>query len=470
MNTSIQDSVLIVDADAQSSFDLCRHVEGGGFRALAAHDWEAGMQSLGDPSIRVLLLDDDTRLGQGRRLLDGIRQIRPDLDLVLMVPRGRIRSVVEAMKTGASDCLTKPVEGPQLIQTVKQCMRNRELESEIQDLRGQLDRRRGLDGIIGNSLELLQAASLARKVADYPVSVMICGESGTGKELFAGAIHRLSGRHAGPFVAVDCAAWPVDLVESELFGYERGAFTGAENAKPGRLELADGGTLFIDEVGNLPASLQIKLLRVLQQRRYSRLGSNQERPVDVRLICATNVGLKEAIADGSFREDLYHRLNEFSITLPPLRRRGDDVELLAHFFLHRYGAQFGKKAEGFSVEAMAKLLAYPWPGNIRQLHNAVKQAVILSSGCVESSCLPREITDYDPKRAPRPSGGLPAPFRMPDGIQPLWDARQSVAAQLERQAILEALRRHRWNRIRTAEALGIHVKTLGRKIREQGIQ
>jgi DNA-binding NtrC family response regulator len=432
------------------------------------------MQRLGDPSVKVMLLDDATRLTQ-RAALPGIRQLRPDVDVVLMVPKGRISSVVEAMRLGAQDCLCKPVEEPQLMLTVENCLRAQKLEDQIEALRVELGSKSGLDGIIGSSPGLQRALGLLRRVAAFPVSVLIQGESGTGKDLFAQAIHACSARRDGPFVAVDCSAFPAELMESELFGYVRGAFTGAEDSKPGRLEMADKGTLFIDEVGNLPASVQVKLLRVLQERRICRVGSGEALPVDLRLVAASNVNLRSLINEGRFREDLYHRINEFAIELPPLRERGEDVELLARYFLHRFNQDFSKSVLGFSEAALVRLRSYPWPGNIRQLQNAVKRAVVLSTERVEEAALPGEILSWTPG-PPDAEAGEPAQarengpdFQMPEGILPLWDARAKVSAQLERQCIEQALLSNRWNRSKAADALGIHLKTLCRKIREQGI-
>jgi DNA-binding NtrC family response regulator len=467
----MSESILIVDQDIQSSFHLSRQVAKAGYQALCAQDLGEGMQRLGDPSVKVMLLDDATRLTQ-RAALPGIRQLRPDVDVVLMVPKGRISSVVEAMRLGAQDCLCKPVEEPQLMLTVENCLRNQKLEDQIEALRVELGSKSGLDGIIGSSHGLQRALGLLRRVAAFPVSVLIQGESGTGKDLFAQAIHACSGRRDFPFVAVDCSAFPAELMESELFGYVRGAFTGAEESKPGRLELADKGTLFIDEVGNLPASVQVKLLRVLQERRICRIGSGEAVPVDLRLVAASNVNLRGLISEGRFREDLYHRINEFGIELPPLRERGEDVELLARFFLHRYNQDFSKSVLGFSDAALARLRAYPWPGNIRQLQNAVKRAVVLSQERVEEEALPAEILGWAPERQGEEFQAAQDPgpeFEMPEGILPLWDARAQVSAQLERHCIEQALLSHRWNRSTAAEALGIHLKTLCRKIREQGI-
>jgi transcriptional regulator with PAS, ATPase and Fis domain len=326
----------------------------------------------------------------------------------------------------------------------------------------------GLDRIIGKSPELMRCISLARRVAEFPVNVLIIGDSGTGKELFADAIHRLSGRRAGPFVAVDCASYPAELVESELFGYVRGAFTGAIRDKPGRIELAEGGTLFIDEIGNLSPAVQVKLLRVLQERRICRLGTNEGRPVDLRLICATNVNLGDAIAAGRFRADLYHRINEFFLMLPPLRDRGDDIGILANFFLYRFNRQFSKEIPGFDDAALARLNAYPWPGNIRELQSAVKHSVVLSQGRIGVSALPEEVACF--RAAPQDASAEQNPdFLMPEGVLPLWDARSLVAREVEKRSIHEALVNFRYDRARTAEALGIHPKTLGRKIKEQGI-
>jgi transcriptional regulator with PAS, ATPase and Fis domain len=334
-----------------------------------------------------------------------------------------------------------------------------------------LERDRGVDRILGTSLGVRRAIEMLKRVSSFPVSVLLLGESGTGKELFAEALHHLSPRRSGPFVAVDCAAIPADLVEAELFGHVKGAFTGALDARAGRLEEANGGTLFLDEIGNLPPSTQMKLLRVLQERQLFRLGGREALPLDIRLVAATNVNLRRAINDGSFREDLYHRLAEFTVALPPLRERGEDIELLARFFLHRFNHRFRRSVKGFSEAALLRLKGHRWPGNVRELQSAVKQAVILANEVVDLEHLPAGLTDDLPPVAAVPAGAarVVAAFKMPEGIMPLWAVGQAIAGEVEKRAIEDALARSNGDKARAAQLLAIHFKTLYRKMKEYQI-
>lgn len=464
--------VLVVDQDPQETFALCQSLQGAGFVPRLASDEAATFEALLDPSLRLVLMDDATRRSFKRNLLAYLKRDRPDLDVALMVRRGDVASVVEGMRLGAGDCLVKPVEEEQLLQSLRSLQQARALEREIDDLRVRLERERGVDRILGTSLGMRRAVEMLKRVATFPVSVLLLGESGTGKELFAEALHQLSPRGQGPFVAVDCAAIPAELVESELFGHVKGAFTGAQEARPGRLEEANGGTLFLDEIGNLPPNTQMKLLRVLQERQLFRLGGRDPLPLDIRLVAATNVNLRRAITDGSFREDLYHRLAEFTVSLPPLRERGDDIELLARFFLHRFNHRFRRAVKGFSEAAMVRLRTHRWPGNVRELQSAIKQSVILAGDFIEAEHLPAVLGS-----APPASGALPAAdpgkalpsFKMPDGIMPLWAVGQAIAGEVEKRAIEDALAKANWDKAKAAQLLSIHFKTLYRKMKEYQI-
>ena len=467
--------ILSVDQDPKTNFAMVKALETWGYETLVASNVDEALEILKEEKIKLVFLDDSTRTVDKLDGLVTIRDKRPDVSVVMMVQRRRISAVVECMRLGAQDCLTKPIADEQLQQTVENCFKALRLEHELEDLRKQVERRRGLDRIIGNSVALRRATEMVRRVAGHPISVLINGDSGTGKELFAEAIHQLSPRAQGPFISVDCASFPSDLVESELFGYYKGAFTGATENKPGRFELADGGTLFLDEIGNLSLNVQKKLLRVLQERKVARLGSKHLQSIDVRIVAATNVNLKDAIIRGEFREDLYHRLNEFSVRLPPLRERNDDVELLARFFLHRFNNQFSRSITGFSREAMDRIRQYPWPGNVRELHNCIKRAAVLSEDRIELEDLPADLMDY---RLPEPEkemgiGSVPASdqlaFHMPEGILPLWDAAQMVIQEVERKYIQKALLLAHWNKMKAAKLLNIHFKTLYQKMREYQI-
>jgi DNA-binding NtrC family response regulator len=467
-------TVLVLSQDLDQAFSLCKEVEGRGLRAVSLQDPKEALKALKDPAVRLVLVDDSLLAEAESNLLLRFRDLRPDVFMVLLVARAGTQSVVAGMRNGVKDCLIKPVEPEQVQRTVENCLREQDLLFDTEKLRNQIEQQHALERIVGNSPELLRAIDMVRRVADYPVSVLITGESGTGKELIAEAIHQRSIRRGGPFVAVDCASFPAELVESELFGYQKGSFTGAAETKPGRFELAHGGTLLLDEIGNLPSNVQMKLLRVLQTRRISRIGSTHSQPIDVRLVSATNTNLREAITKGLFREDLYHRINEFSVHLPAVRERGEDLSLLALFFLHRFNAQFNLEVKGFAIETLDLIRRYPWPGNVRQLQNAIKHAVILCGGVVEPSHLPSEVREHVPQEPELASGPAlsprPALFSMPEGILPLWAASQGIIAEVEKRYIQEALMQMHWNKLKAAKILGIHFKTLYKKMKEYQIE
>jgi DNA-binding NtrC family response regulator len=461
--------VLVVEQDPKDAYHLIRFLQDAGRRPKLENEEDLLVQACTDPALKVVLLDDTARRGFRHNLLAHLKRDRPDVDVILMVRRGDVASVVEGMRLGAADCLVKPVEEQQLGQSMASMQEARALENEIDALRGRLENERGLERILGTSLGMRRAVEMVRRVASYPVSVLILGESGTGKELFAEALHHLSGRSQGPFVAVDCGAIPAELVEAELFGHVRGAFTGAQEGRPGRLEEANGGTLFLDEIGNLPAPTQMKLLRVLQERIVYRLGARESVPLDVRLVTATNNNLRDSIRQGTFREDLYHRIAEFTIQLPTLRERGDDIELLSRYFLHRYNRSFRRDVKGFSDEAMAKLKAHRWPGNVRELQSAIKRAVILAGGTIQAEHLPADLGGPVTALPAKPAPVVLASYHLPDGVVPLWAVGQSVAEEVEKKAIEEALARTSWDKSKAAELLDIHFKTLYRKIKEYQI-
>ena len=462
--------ILIVEQEPRDAFTLTRHLQRAGRRSRLEHEEEAVLRACADPDLRLVLLDDATRRTLKRNLIATLRQERPDVDIVLLVRRGDIASVVEGMRLGAGDCLVKPVEEQQLTQSVAALQQSRALENEIDALRGRLENERGVERILGASLGMRRAVEMTKRVASYPVSVLLLGESGTGKELFAEALHHLSPRCQGPFVAVDCAAIPADLVESELFGHVRGAFTGAQDARQGRLEEANGGTLFLDEIGNLSAPTQMKLLRVLQERVVYRLGARECVPLDVRLVAATNNNLRDSIRQGTFREDLYHRLAEFPIQLPPLRDRGDDIELLARYFLHRFNRRFRRDVQGFDAAALAKLRRHRWPGNVRELQSAIKRAVIMAGQTIAADHLPVSL-DEEALAGPSSHAQHEAPpsYHLPDGVVPLWAVGQSIAGEVEKKAIEEALARTHGDKAKAADLLDIHFKTLYRKMKEYQI-
>ena len=316
----------------------------------------------------------------GIALLKQVRELRPEVEVVMITGHGSVEKAVEAMRLGAYDFIQKPLDSAALLKTVAKALEKQRLASENRQLRHQLQQRRGVDALIGDSPAMRAVKQLIRQIAPTDVNVLIQGESGTGKEIVADALHRFSDRRDRPLLKISCAAIPETLLESELFGHERGAFTGANTARPGKFELADGGTLLLDEIAEMSPQLQAKLLRVLQDGTFQRLGGTQEIRVNVRLLCATHADIPKAIEEGKFRHDLYYRINTVQIVLPPLRERREDVPLLAGHFLRRFAADMGKDVRTIAPQALEQLLAHTWPGNVRELEHVIQRAVALAGG------------------------------------------------------------------------------------------
>jgi DNA-binding NtrC family response regulator len=381
--------------------------------------------------------------GDGLQVLRWWTENMPETPVIMITAFGTIASAVEAMKLGAVDYLGKPLSGPdELRLLVRKALDQRQLAGSLQFLREEEASRFSCDDMIGEDPRMQRVLELARRVAPTDTTVLITGESGTGKELIARCIHANSHRAEKIFVAVNCAALSPSLIESELFGHEKGAFTGAAGQHIGRFERAHGGTLFLDEIGELDGNLQAKLLRVLQERTFERVGGSREIAVDVRVFAATNRNLKQSVADGRFREDLYYRLNTFPIEVPPLRDRPADIPKLAHFFLERAARNLGKPHLALTPEAEEVLLAYAWPGNVRELENTMERVAILCDEAVEPDDLP--VTRSGP-------------------------ARPVLFKDIERQAIEDALRANDGNRTRTARQLGISLRTLQYRLKEYGL-
>jgi two-component system response regulator HydG len=383
----------------------------------------------------------------GLALTRALREESPDTPVIIITGEGTIDAAVEAVREGVFDFVEKPLDPARLKVILQRALEKRETEHEMQVLRrrlGQVDAGRGL---IGQSPAMRRVMDLVEKVAPSKASVVIGGQSGTGKEMVARAVHQLSPRRDKAFIAINCSAIPAGLMESEMFGHERGAFTGADQRRLGAWELADGGTLFLDEIGDLPVELQAKFLRVLEDERLRRLGGKSEIHVDVRVISATNRDLKEEIKAGRFREDLFFRLNVFQIPLSPLKERRDDIPLLVQHFIDRFGREGGKKLAGVTPQAMKILCEYGWPGNIRELRNTLERAVILcGGGIIDVEHLPAELAV---------GGGESAYLKLPFGL-PL--------REVEKEYILSSLGRMQNNKARTAQALGISEKTLYNKL------
>jgi len=383
-----------------------------------------------------------------------------------MTAYGSVEEAVTAMKEGAFDFIQKPVELDHLKLLLERAARQQELLRENLLLREEYAERYGFPRIVGESPAMKAASQMTQRVAATESTVLLLGESGSGKELFARAIHHLSPRAEQPFVALNCAAIPEGLVENELFGHERGAYTGAGARKMGKLELAHRGTLFLDEIGELPLAIQSKLLRVLEERRFERVGGTQEIEANVRIITATNKNLHAAVADKTFREDLYFRISAVPITVPPLRERGDDVLLLAEYFLERFRREFRKPLLKLTEDARARLRSYAWPGNVRELQNAIERAAILSNGA-ELDTAALQLPATRPTAEELPEGMLEDQFLW-EG--PLEEVSQRAVAHVERFKIQNALRESKWNKTRAAEKLGVSYKTLLTKIRGLGLE
>ncbi len=370
--------VLVVDDDQAVREALSRTLDKLGYEVALAADGQAGLDRLRQEDVHILLADLKMPKLSGQELLKAAKAIAPDVEVIVITGHGTVEDAVEAMKEGAYDFITKPFKRVQLEKTIKKAAEKQALVLQNRALQQRLDELQGTDQIIGNSPAIRQTLELVNQVAPSAATVLIQGESGTGKELIANAIHHGSPRRDRPFIKVNCAALPETLLESELFGYERGAFTGAVARKAGRFELADGGTLFMDEIGDLSPATQAKLLRVLQEGEFERLGGTRTLKVDVRLVGATNADLVARVREKRFREDLFYRLNVITIQIPSLRDRREDIPLLAQHFLSRFAARNAKDITGFTDEALDLLQTYAWPGNVRELENVIERAVVLT--------------------------------------------------------------------------------------------
>jgi len=398
----------------------------------------------------------------GMEVLRRARNFDPQLPVVMLTGYASVETAVAAVKAGAFDYLSKSFSNDQLRLTVERALTRRRLELENRHLREQLRGAFGFENVVGRSVALQQVLELVRKASRSDTNILILGESGTGKELVARAIHANSPRAAQPFVPVDCASLPENLLESELFGYEKGAFTGAIAAKQGLMEAAHRGTLFLDELGELPVALQVKLLRALQERQIRHIGSTRQIDIDVRLVSATNRDLRALVAGGKFREDLYYRVNVIDIALPPLRERVGDIELLATFFLRKYGERSGATVKGFEPEATIALETYSWPGNVRELQNVIERACALAEGeMITLAELPQHLRTR--------AASVPSPTDSA-GKLTLKEAKERWIGQLEAAYVADLLKQQRGNVSEAARRAGVDRKTLHRLLNKHGIR
>jgi DNA-binding NtrC family response regulator len=461
--------VLIVDDEPDMVENYTRILRRAGYRCLATTDPQRALGLLEAERPDVLLTDLKIPELDGMELLRRARALDPGLPVIVVTAFGSIESAVAAVKEGAFDYLPKTFSVDQLTLAVERALRHRRLHVENRNLREQLQETLGLENVVGRSPAMAQVFELVRKAARSEANILILGESGTGKELIARAVHANSGRAAQPFVPVDCASLPEHLLESELFGHEKGAFTGAVRSKPGLIETARGGTVFLDEIGDIAVGLQVKLLRALQERQIRRVGGTSLIDVDVRVVSATNRDLVETMRRGQFREELYYRINVIEIRLPPLRDRAGDVKLLAHAFLKRYGQG---RMEGFADDAMSTLEAYAWPGNVRELQNVVERACALAEGSmVTRRDLPQHVAQGAHRVASGASNAVPQDLAGAVGPNtPLTEARERWLAVLEATYLRDLLARHDGNVSAAAKTAGIDRKTFHRLINKHRLK
>ena len=454
--------ILLVEDKESLRHALRLTLEHAGYTVAEAADARAAAAEVGRAPFRLVLTDLRMPGGSGLDVLRAARTHDPDVPVVLMTAYGSIDEAVQAMKDGAHDFLQKPVDSNHLLLLVRRALEQSRLRTENILLREEWSRRYGFPRIIGESDAIKRAVAETQRVASTNANVLLLGESGTGKELFARAVHHLSPRRDQPFVAINCAAIPETLIESELFGHERGAFTGATERRPGKFELASGGTVFLDEIGELPLTAQGKLLRAIEEKIVDRIGGRVPIPVDVRIVAATNRELQRAAEAGEFRRDLYFRLAVFPVEIPPLRVRGDDVTLLARHFAAQFGREMRKREATLSDDALAALRAHDWPGNVRELENAVERACILADAPTLEARdfnLPTHRDDADHAERETASAAF-------DLSGTLAEAAERAARGIERRKIALALRAHNGNKTRAAADLGVSYKTLLTKIKD----
>ncbi len=446
-------SILVVDDEPPQLELIGGFLKKQGFEVTLAESGEKALQRFRREFFDLVLTDQRMPNLSGLDLLKAVRAVNPETPVIVVTAYGSIETAVSAIKAGATDYLTKPLNLDELLHRIEKVREHHRLVLENRDLREELGERHRIEGIIGESGRMLEVFSLVRRVAPSEATVLIRGESGTGKELIAKAIHFASPRSSGPLVKVNCAALPETLLESELFGHEKGAFTGALATRKGRFEVASGGTLFLDEIGDLPTHLQAKLLRVLQEREFERVGSSLPISVDVRILAATHRDLERLLKAGQFRDDLYYRLNVVTIVLPPLRERRQDLPLFMDHLLRVFAEKNGKKIRGFTSEAREALLRYDYPGNVRELENIIERASVITRGDVIGRAdLPISIQEPEVEESSSKTD-LPV-----------------VVERLERRLIREALDRSGGVQTRAAEQLGITERALRYKLKKYGFQ
>ncbi len=455
MTASAKPHILLVEDDQAGRETLAEWIERQGWEPIAVRDGDEALQHMHD-GVAVIVTDLKMPRTDGMELLRRATQQAPHASVIMISGHGTIETAVEALKEGAFDFLTKPVNLQELYHRITRALERRTMAADIAELHRQLRERHGVDDMVGQSTAMRQLFEKIRLVADTNSTVLIIGESGTGKELVARTLHELSSRKPRPFVAVNCAAIPESLIESEIFGHEKGAFTGALERRTGCFELAEGGTLLLDEIGEMPVATQAKLLRVLEDRKLRRLGSKTETSIDVRVLAATNKVPEEAVASGQLRNDLYYRLNVFNIHMPPLRDHKDDLPALVQFLLQDMNSKHNRSVSGVTDDVSKAFQNYAWPGNVRELRNTLERAVILcESRIVEPKHLPPGFGSVIPRAPVQEANGI----RLGVG---------TTVEEAEKLLILKTLESTNNNKTRAAEILGISLKTLHNKLKEYG--
>jgi len=452
---SVKGRIVVIDDEVNAAAALETLLKEDGYEVARAHDAQTGLQELERVEPDIVLTDLRMPGMDGLELLARIKEIRPETMVILMTAYGTVKTAVKAMKLGAADYLSKPIDVEELEVVLQKTLERKGLLEEARTLRQRLEHKYRFENLVGESPEMLSVFKTVRQVAPSSATILIVGESGTGKELFAQALHQNSPRRRRAFIKVACAALPETLLESELFGHEKGSFTGAMYTRAGRFEAADGGTLFLDEIGDISPTVQVKLLRFLEEREFERVGGNRTYKVDVRIVAATHRDLKKKLEDGTFREDLYYRLNVIEIEIPPLRQRPGDIPLLAHHFLRKFAAANSREITGFTDEVLALLLAHSWPGNVRELENAMERAVVLSNETI------LDRVHFPTLR--RAAGEAPAATQETAlGVR----IPGSTLADLEREAILRTLEAVGGSTSKAASILDISARKIQYKLKE----
>jgi DNA-binding NtrC family response regulator len=453
-------SIMLVDDEDKLRNILSKVLTKEGYKVLAVGNGHQAIELYPSFIPDLMILDYKMPGMTGIELMNKIKELNPNQTFLFLTAFGNVSLAVEAIKEGAYDFIEKPFDNERFLHTINKALENNELKSKITTLKKQLFEKSAFDNIIGNSFKIQQVFSQVNKVAETNATVLLTGESGVGKELVAKAIHNTSFKKNGAFIAVNCGAIPIHLMESEFFGYEKGAFTDAKESKPGLFELANGGTLFLDEVAELTLEAQVKLLRVLEEKKVFRLGGKKTIPVDMRIISATNKNIEEKVKDGSFRLDLLYRLNLFTITIPPLRERKDDIPLLVDYFITKHNSTLNLKISNISREAIETLTNYSWPGNIRDLENALQSAMILCcEGIITNAHLPSRVKGYI-----QLSEQNDLSYIIPTIL-----GKKEISPELEKEIITDALIKCKHHKSTTAKLLNISRKTLFNKMKKYNL-